>query len=203
MSSLLPPACPPARQSAVRVEKNLPPLGEFVRYFCVTYTCQVSPCPSNAAPLARFFPACLIGFSLFCVQAIGFYYLHRLFHHPLLYARVHKVHHEWKAPTALAAAYAHPLEEIVVNACPGLVGPLVMGPHVLSFTAYMVFGLTITSFAHSGYSFPFANWLHLDAKYHDYHHKTFNCNYGFWWLDWLNGTLKTPQPEESQKQSSE
>ncbi|KJH39763.1 fatty acid hydroxylase family protein [Dictyocaulus viviparus] len=37
---------------------------------------------------------------LFCiiVEEIGFYYTHRLFHHPKLYKYIHKIHHEWTAP---------------------------------------------------------------------------------------------------------
>lgn len=37
----------------------------------------------------------------------------RLFHHPNLYKRFHKQHHEWTAPIGVVATYAHPLEHVV------------------------------------------------------------------------------------------
>lgn len=33
------------------------------------------------------------------IDEIGFYYMHRLVHHKSLYKRVHKIHHEWTAPS--------------------------------------------------------------------------------------------------------
>jgi fatty acid hydroxylase domain-containing protein 2 len=33
------------------------------------------------------------------VDEIGFYYMHRLVHHKSLYKRIHKIHHEWTAPS--------------------------------------------------------------------------------------------------------
>ena len=35
-----------------------------------------------------------------------FYWLHRAFHHPLLYGRFHKQHHEFKAPFGWASEFA-------------------------------------------------------------------------------------------------
>ena len=52
------------------------------------------------------------------VEEVLFYYIHRLMHTPLLYGRIHKVHHAWTAPIAIATNYCHPLEHLLANLLP-------------------------------------------------------------------------------------
>lgn len=40
-------------------------------------------------------------------------YLSRLFHHPMLYKKSHKKHHEWTAPIGVVSIYADPPEHVV------------------------------------------------------------------------------------------
>lgn len=51
----------------------------------------------------------------------------RLFHHPLLYKSVHKMHHEWISPVAMCSIYCHPLEYFVCNLGPVALGPIIAG----------------------------------------------------------------------------
>ena len=51
---------------------------------------------------------------------VCFFYTHWAMHHGALYRRIHKQHHEFKAPFALAALYAHPIEFFV---CPASSNP--------------------------------------------------------------------------------
>jgi len=44
------------------------------------------------------------------VNEVLFYYAHRALHRGELYQRIHKMHHEFTAPFALAALHAHPVE---------------------------------------------------------------------------------------------
>lgn len=123
------------------------------------------------------------------IREIGFYYVHRIFHLPSIYAGVHKKHHHFIAPVALAAQYATPTEHIFANILPiALPGIIYKGTHVLTYWAFLAFQLAETATVHSGYDF-FAG----AAKLHDTHHELFNMNYGVLGImDWLHGTNKLP-----------
>jgi len=120
------------------------------------------------------------------VTEAWFYHVHRLFHeNKLLYAKVHKVHHTWKAPVALVTTYTHPAEHILVNLLSISLGPLLLGSHptvALAFTWLFSVG---AMGHHSGY------WSD-DLGMHDLHHESFNVNYGnAHILDCIYGTYRT------------
>nr|KAG5695760.1 hypothetical protein BaRGS_013848 [Batillaria attramentaria] len=119
------------------------------------------------------------------VEEIGFYYSHRLMHHPKIYKYIHKRHHEWTAPIGIVSIYAHPVEHVLSNLIPPALGPILMGAHLAN--AWLWFGLALlsTTVAHCGYHFPFLP----SPEAHDYHHLKFNQNYGVLGvLDRLHGT---------------
>jgi sterol desaturase/sphingolipid hydroxylase (fatty acid hydroxylase superfamily) len=111
-----------------------------------------------------------------------FFWSHRLLHHPFLYRRVHKIHHRFKAPCAMAAVYAHPLEFIFGNVAGVVMGPVLTNSH--PYTAYFWFALAlfVTCKDHSGFRF-------FDSHHHDAHHEFYNYNYGNPLLDQICGTL--------------
>lgn len=115
-----------------------------------------------------------------------FYYGHRFLHQPALYARIHKQHHKFTAPIALAAQFAHPIEQIFANALPISLPPQLLGSHILTFWVFLSYELFVTATVHSGYDF-----FGGKAKMHDLHHEKFNLNYGsIGLLDWVHGTDK-------------
>lgn len=119
------------------------------------------------------------------IEEIGFYYSHRLFHHPAIYKYVHKQHHEWTAPIGIVAIYAHPLEHIVSNLGPISAGPLIMGSHLATTWLWFSIALTSTIISHSGYHLPFLP----SPEAHDFHHLKFTNNFGVLGvLDRLHGT---------------
>jgi len=60
--------------------------------------------------------------AFFLLRESLYYYVHRLLHHPKIYKYIHKRHHEWKTPIALASFYSHPLEHFLVNLVPVYLG---------------------------------------------------------------------------------
>ncbi|KAJ5924358.1 hypothetical protein N7466_008545 [Penicillium verhagenii] len=145
-------------RSSYRVETPLPGAVEFARDFLISLL----------------------------LRETMFYYSHRLLHVPYLYRQIHKKHHKFTAPIALAAQFAHPIEHIFANALPISLPPQLLRSHVLTFWAFLAWELFNTATVHSGYDF-----FHNKAKMHDLHHEKFNLNYGsVGLLDWVHGTNK-------------
>jgi len=116
-------------------------------------------------------------------EDLFFFTSHYLFHKiPFIYRNVHKKHHRFQAPVGAASIYAHPIESIVCNLFPAIVGPFVAGTHIIVFWAWISIATINTVLSHSGYAF----W----NQDHDIHHEKFAYNYGIGLFDRLFGTYK-------------
>ncbi len=87
------------------------------------------------------------------VREVAFYYAHRTLHRPLFYARVHKTHHRFTAPFALAAQYATVPEHIFANVLPIALPGMLFRSHILSYWAFVASQLVDTATVHSGLRF--------------------------------------------------
>ncbi|XP_057376840.1 fatty acid hydroxylase domain-containing protein 2-like isoform X1 [Daphnia carinata] len=133
--------------------------------------------------LQRFFVDFLI---FIIVDEIGLYYVHRLMHHPKLYARVHKKHHEWPAPIAITFVYSTRIE-FLLNMIPVVLGPMLMNPHLFTLWTWYAFVHLRGLKNHSGYDIPGLT----SSEEHNYHHMTSNaCFSRSPVLDWIHGTDK-------------
>lgn len=139
----------------------------------------------------------------FLAQEVAFYFSHRMLHSPYLYGKIHKQHHEFTAPTSINAEYAHPLEFLLSNLLPAVLGPLLMRSHTITNCSYTLLGISLTCTQHSGYTSRFLPWP-FRANFHDYHHSHFTCNFGTLGLcDSLFGTASkhlTYSKEQRQQQ---
>jgi len=113
------------------------------------------------------------------VNEIMFFYGHWMFHaNKFLYGNVHKVHHEFKAPCALAAVYCHPFELVVSDFMPLGAGIVLFNTNLYFAATFTAFGVLGTQSHHCGFRWPWIASHGHQPDFHDYHHEKFNCNYG-------------------------
>ncbi|KAI5781173.1 fatty acid hydroxylase superfamily-domain-containing protein [Geopyxis carbonaria] len=101
-----------------------------------------------------------------------FYWSHRILHQPFFYRHIHKVHHAFKAPIALAARYAHPLEYLLTFYIPIMLPPVFLRAHVVSMWIFAGMVGFESCAVHSGYR------VGRLAERHDQHHEGAKGGYG-------------------------
>jgi len=124
------------------------------------------------------------------MNEISFFYGHWLFHaNKFLYGHVHKVHHEFKSPCALAAVYCHPIELVVSDFGPLAAGILLFNKNLYFAAVFIGFAVLGTQTHHCGFRWPWIPGHGDQPDFHDFHHERFTCNYGnIGFLDDLHGT---------------
>ncbi len=125
-----------------------------------------------------------------------YYWVHRAMHHPTIYRKVHKVHHDSLMPTPWAAFSFHPWESLLE----AIILPLILifipvNIYVLGF--YLII-MTLSSVINHLDIEIFPKWmqhtkfgkLFIGATHHHYHHSEFKTNYGLYFTFWdrLMGT---------------
>lgn len=119
-----------------------------------------------------------------------YYWMHRAIHIPIIYKRVHKVHHQSLSPSPWTAFSFHPLESVLE----AIIVPLILiflpvNIYILFFyLIIMTFSSVINHLDIEIYPTMFRKSsfgkLWIDATHHHFHHKEFNTNYGLYFTFW-------------------
>lgn len=109
-----------------------------------------------------------------------YYWMHRAMHRRWLFKHIHGVHHRVRAPVAAVGHSMHVVEYLLTTAVM-LVGPLVLGVHVLTLYVWVVIRQWEAAEGHCGYDFPLSPSRLVPgshaAGHHDFHHAKVNGNY--------------------------
>jgi plant 4alpha-monomethylsterol monooxygenase len=123
-----------------------------------------------------------------------FYWAHRWLHESRwLYRHVHRIHHLATTPIALSGNFMHPVEFLVISTLV-LVGPVLLGSHVVTLWVWVAVRQWEAAAHHSGLTLPPRLFrripLYDGPAHHDFHHSKFIGNYAgfFSWTDRLFGT---------------
>ncbi len=120
----------------------------------------------------------------FCpiLSDIIFYSFHYICHLNFLYKHVHKKHHEWIVPCAVAASYTTIYEYIFCNLQTFLLPPLILNMNWYGANLWFIYSTIHVINDHSGYVFL------KSSIHHTNHHKFQKFNYGSNNLDKLLDT---------------
>lgn len=119
-----------------------------------------------------------------------FYWSHRLMHVKSIFRYVHSVHHKSTSPTPFAVFAFGPIEAVIHTIVyTSLI--LFIPIHAVMFVVFYLYNMTTNLAGHAGFEFMpeklskhwFFNWQNTVTN-HDVHHKTFNCNYGNYFIFW-------------------
>jgi Delta7-sterol 5-desaturase len=119
-----------------------------------------------------------------------YYWIHRWMHHPKIFRKVHKVHHESNITSPWTAFSFHPLEGLLQALFLPLI-LLILPMHLyilLLQLTFMTFSSVINHLDIEIYPARFKNhfigkWL-IGATHHSLHHKQFRYNYGLYFTFW-------------------
>ncbi|KAL9246785.1 hypothetical protein vseg_020278 [Gypsophila vaccaria] len=134
----------------------------------------------------------------FMVEDYTNYWIHRFLHGKWGYENIHKVHHEYTAPIAFAAPYAH-WAEVLILGIPSFLGPAMAPGHMITFWLWIALRQIEAIETHSGYDFPWSPTKYIPfyggAEHHDYHHyvggqSQSNFASVFTYCDYIYGTDK-------------
>lgn len=120
------------------------------------------------------------------------YWVHRALHTPLLYRRLHRPHHAFRVPNALASFAFHPLDAFA-QSLPVHLFVLLVPTHILVYLGFLGATMVWTFLIHL--RVPLVRWGGLNnTSHHAVHHwfQKYNLGQFFTLWDRLGGTYRSP-----------
>lgn len=136
--------------------------------------------------------------SLF-IDETYYYWIHRWMHHPTVFKKIHKIHHESNITSPWTAAAFHPLEAFLLSlpllftvlVLPMHTGVILMQLLIMTFSS-VINHLNIEIYSRRHTSGALAQWL-IGPRHHSLHHKQFKYNFGLYFTFW-DRIKKTESP---------
>ncbi|HEY9832817.1 MAG TPA: sterol desaturase family protein [Stenomitos sp.] len=124
------------------------------------------------------------------LQDTYFYFMHRMFHHPLLLKWLHQGHHRSGDPTPWTS-FAFDLPEAVIQALFFVSVIFVIPLHFITLLAVLMTMTVWSVLNHLGFelfpsSFPrhwLGRWL-IGSTHHSIHHRKYTVHYGLYFTFW-------------------
>lgn len=129
-----------------------------------------------------------------------YYWVHRWMHHPKIFKRVHKVHHDSLVPTPWTAFSFHPWESLLEAIILPLllifipVNIYVLGLYLLIMTLSSVINHLDIEIYPLWFQKSRTGKLFIGATHHHLHHSEFGTNFGLYftfWDKWMGTESKT------------
>ena len=128
-------------------------------------------------------PVWLVVVELFVFAALDdflYYWMHRALHTRWLFKKIHGVHHRIVTPWAVTGHFMHPAEYVATGLLM-LVGPMLLGAHVVTALVWIAIRQWEAAEGHSGYAFPWSPSKLFPgsdgAVHHDAHHALVRGNF--------------------------
>ena len=124
------------------------------------------------------------------LQDTYFYFIHRLFHHPLVFRWMHCGHHSSGEPTPWSS-FAFDLPEAILQSLFFVAIVFIIPLHFITLAAALITMTVWAVVSHLGFElFPssfrhhwFGKWF-IGATYHSTHHNNYSLHYGLYFTFW-------------------
>lgn len=129
-----------------------------------------------------------------------FYWTHRMMHHPLLFRRIHRLHHQ-SINTTPWATYSFSVPEAIIQAMSMPMMIFLIPLHPLALAVFAIWRHVFSVMGHAGYEIFPAGFFRLGfgrvlntPTHHAQHHSTFRSNFGLYFNIW-DRLMGTNHPE--------